>query len=312
MAAEATRTVTQLPGRWADLNSLDDGLALSASGVTHRYGRRGDLSLAAIDLEISGHGVTGLVGPNGAGKSTLIKIWAGLERPVEGSARVAGYDSWRERAKAAQHFGYVPQAPALYRPLTVSEHLTLASLERPNFDAQLARDYLGHLRVPLSASGAELSGGQRAQVSLSIALGTRASVLLLDEPLANLDPLARREFLQLLAAAVVEANSLAVLSSHVVSDIEQACDRLIVLGEGRVLIEGTIKQLVATHYVSESDDVLRGTEESVAAFTRRDGMRAVLVRAPGGVLADRTQEGRRSEATLEDIVVGYLTLGRGA
>jgi ABC-2 type transport system ATP-binding protein len=194
----------------------------------------------------------------------------------------------------------------LYRALTVEEHLRLAGLERPSFDASASRRYLSELRVPLGAKGGELSGGQRAQLTLAIALGTHARVLLLDEPLASLDPLARRDFLAILSRAVAEAGTVAVLASHVVTDIEQSCDRLIVLGQGRVLVEGPIGELVRAHRVRTVGDAGRPGDVPVTAFAARQGA-ATLVRVDDDVPASSLRDDATS---LEDIVVGYLTLGR--
>jgi len=302
------RTTSEPRGMVLEISAAQAAAPLTASGLSHRYCRRRGFALDAVDLRVEHAGITGLVGPNGAGKSTLIKIWAGLERPSGGHARVAGFDPWRERKSAAACLGYVPQVPALYRSLTVDQHLSLAAAERERFDASRSREYLLHLRVPLHAKGAELSGGQRAQVSLALALGTRAQVLLLDEPLASLDPLARREFLQVLTDAVSEMGSVALLSSHVISDIEEACERLIVLGEGRVLVEGLINELLSLHWVASPGAVPDADTVPVATFVGRDRRQHELWRAGAPTVQARSD---RLPATLEDVVVGYLSLGRG-
>ncbi|MCA1570137.1 MAG: ABC transporter ATP-binding protein [Chloroflexi bacterium] len=219
---------------------------LEAHDLAKRY-RRGVWALTGIDLQIPAGGITALVGPNAAGKSTLIKTWVGFERPTRGSVRVAGIDPWQNRAAALDHIGYVPQSPALYDGLTVEDHLDMAVLLRPTFDRNLARERLDQLGIPRAAGARSLSGGQQAQVALAIALGTRADVLLLDEPLASLDPLARREFLHVVTDAVRTDGGTALLSSHIVTDVEQACDRLIVLGVGRVLLQASVTDAVATH-----------------------------------------------------------------
>jgi len=131
----------------------------------------------------------------------------------------------------------VAQSPALYDGLSVDDHLDLAVLLRPEFDRPYARRRLDELGIPGGQGAKSLSGGQQAQVALALALGTRARILLLDEPLASLDPLARREFLHVLVDAVRADGSTALLSSHVITDIEQACDRLLVLGAGRTLLD---------------------------------------------------------------------------
>jgi ABC-2 type transport system ATP-binding protein len=167
--------------------------ALAAHGLVKRYSRRRPPAVGGLDLTIDGAGVTALVGPNGAGKSTLIKAWVGLERPSRGSVAVLGADPQRDRRTAAARVGYVPQTPALYGGLTVADHLSLATSLRPSFDRSLAAARLEELGLPQGVRIGELSGGQQAQVGLALAVGTRAPVLLLDEPLASLDPLARRD-----------------------------------------------------------------------------------------------------------------------
>ena len=205
---------------------------LETHDIGKRYGRR-RWALRHVDIAVPDGSITALVGPNGSGKSTLLKAWVGFERPTEGHLTVDGVDPWRDRGGAIERLGYVPQAPSLYRELTVEEHVTMATTLRPGFDPAVARRRLDDLDIPLTSRADELSGGQQAQVGLALALGVRAPVLLLDEPLASLDPLARREFLHVLIDAVRADGSTALLSSHVITDIEQACDRLLVLGGGR-------------------------------------------------------------------------------
>ena len=221
---------------------------LETIGLGKRYGRR-RWALRDLDLVVEEGSITALVGPNGSGKSTLLKAWVGFERPTIGRLRIHGVDPVRQRAAAIALTGYVPQAPSLYRELTVEDHLAFAVRHRPGFDRALAAGYLDDLSIPLDSRADELSGGQQAQVGLALALGTRAPVLLLDEPLASLDPLARREFLQVLVDAVRAAGSTALLSSHVITDIEQACDSLIVLGGGRALLAVSIAEAIAGHRV---------------------------------------------------------------
>ncbi|MEO7667336.1 MAG: ABC transporter ATP-binding protein, partial [Dehalococcoidia bacterium] len=164
---------------------------LETHDLAKRYGRR-TWALTGIDLAIPQGGITALVGPNAAGKSTLIKTWVGFERPTRGSVAVAGIDPWKDRSAALAHVGYIPQSPALYDALSVDDHLDLAVQLRPGFDRAYARRRLDELGIPGNQGARSLSGGQQAQVALALALGTRAKILLLDEPLASLDPLARR------------------------------------------------------------------------------------------------------------------------
>jgi ABC-2 type transport system ATP-binding protein len=247
--------------------------------------------------------ITALVGPNGAGKSTLMKAWVGFERPTEGSVAVRGIDPWRDRRGAVVQTGYVPQTPSLYRELSADDHLALAQTLRRSFDRAVARRRLEQLGIPLNARPTELSGGQQAQLGLALALGTRAPVLLLDEPLASLDPLARREFLAVLTDAVREDASTAVLSSHIITDVEAVCDRVVGLGNGRKLLDATVVEALAGHVISSSREA--AADRFVAAFDGPAGEPLVLARRETTALG----AGERS-ATLEEVVIGYLAAGR--
>jgi ABC-2 type transport system ATP-binding protein len=287
--------------RWS-IPSGDHVAILETHDIGKRYARRRPWALRHLDLAVLDGSITALVGPNGSGKSTLLKAWVGFERPTEGRLTVAGIDPWRDRGGALTRIGYVPQAPSLYRELTVAEHCAMAAAFRPGFDAGVARKRLDDLSIPLTSRADELSGGQQAQVGLALALGTRAPVLLLDEPLASLDPLARREFLHVLVDAVRADGATALLSSHVITDIEQACDHLLVLAGGRMLLDLSIAGAIAEHRVLHGDG--QGATPSdalIGVFPGPAGERLSLVRAADG-------QGR--EATLEEVVLGHLAAGR--
>ena len=286
--------------------------ALEAIGLTKQYGR-GILALANVSIQVAPGSITALVGPNAAGKSTLIRTWVGFERPTSGLVRVSGIDPAADPADALRHIGYVPQQPALYRELTTADHLDLAAHLRPGFDRAVAERHLDYLAIPLRARATTLSGGQQAQVMLAVALGTRADVLLLDEPLASLDPLARSEFLTVLRTAVRESGSTALLSSHIVTDVEQVCDRLIVLGIGRVLLDEDLARAVAGHGVRRVDafPTAGGSDSArsltvIGQFPTDAGELLTLVRMADGVAV----HGDVRPATLDEVVKGYLSAGR--
>jgi len=287
--------------------------ALETIGLGKRYGLR-RWALRDLDITVEQGTITALVGPNGSGKSTLLKAWVGFERPTAGRLRIHGVDPVRQRGRAIALTGYVPQQPSLYRELTIAEHLEFASVHRPGFDASLARGYLDDLSIPLVSRADQLSGGQQAQVGLALALGSRAPVLLLDEPLASLDPLARREFLHLMVEAVRAAGATALLSSHVITDIEQACDRLIVLGKGHTLLDLSVAEALAHHRVVEGTAPeaieLVGRDAFVGAFPAPAGEPLTLVRVP--VAHDVSTEGPADgrPATLEEVVIGHMAAGR--
>lgn len=275
--------------------------ALLADRLAVRYGRR-TWALNGVSVTV-GHGrTTALIGPNAAGKSTLIRTWLGFERPSRGQALVAGFDPIRQRVDALRLIGYVPQRIRLYRDLTVADHIALAARLRSRFDRTLAGKWLGDMGVPLTSRASSLSGGQSTQVALALALGTRAKILLLDEPLAELDPLARREFMSVLRVAT-ESGTTVLLSSHVVPDIERVCDWVIVLGNGSLLLDTAIGDARGRHRVVPAAEAARSPDAVVAALPDGDGW---LVReaGPGGEVA-----GSRG-ATLEQIVLAYLARGR--
>ncbi len=275
---------------------------LEAAAVSKRYRRSGTWALRDVDLCIDAGTITALVGPNGAGKSTLIRSFLGFEKPTSGVVRVMGIDPQADGKGAIRRIGYVSQSTGLYRGLSVSDHLALARTLRADFDGALASSRLEQLGIPLAQRAGELSGGQQAHVALSIALGTQAPVLLLDEPLASLDPLARREFLYLLTDAVRTEGTTALLSSHIVTDIEQACDHLIVLGVGRVVLDLSVADALATHAVALDDT---STAPIVGGFRDTDGSRLTVVMAAADAPNHRP-------ATLEEVMLAHLAATRAA
>jgi ABC-2 type transport system ATP-binding protein len=284
---------------------------LEAQGFGKRYRRR-TWALRGVDLTVPEGTITALVGPNGSGKSTLIRAWIGFERATEGRLSTGGVDPQRDRKGAVRRVGYVPQSPSLYRDLTISDHIVLAGTLRDEFDGPMAAGYVERLSIPLKAKAGELSGGEQAQVGLALALATRAPILLLDEPLASLDPLARREFLHLMVEAVRASGATALLSSHVITDIEQACDRLIVLGKGHTLLDLSVAEALAHHRIvegtaAEAIEVV-GRDAFVGAFPAPAGEPLTLVRTPVVAAAGTPVIGR--SATLEEVVIGNLAAGR--
>jgi ABC-2 type transport system ATP-binding protein len=284
---------------------------LEAHGYGKRYRRR-TWALRNVDLTVPEGTITALVGPNGSGKSTLIRSWIGFEGATEGRLVTGGIDPQRDRKRAVERVGYVPQSPSLYRDLTIADHIALAETLRTGFDGAMAAGYVERLSIPLRAKASELSGGEQAQVGLALALATRAQILLLDEPLASLDPLARREFLHLMVEAVRAAGATALLSSHVITDIEQACDRLIVLGKGHTLLDLSISEALAHHRIVEAPGVeaarLAGPDAVVGSFPAPAGEPLSLVRV--AVVAPAGDEPLGRPATLEEVVIGHLAAGR--
>jgi ABC-2 type transport system ATP-binding protein len=218
---------------------------IEASGLGKRYGRR--WALADCTLAVPAGRVVGLVGPNGAGKTTLLQLAAGLLAPDSGIIRVLGGRPASTPAQIAQ-VGFVAQDAPVYAGLSVAGHLRMGGWLSPGWDSGLAARRISQLGLDLRQRAGSLSGGQRAQLALTLATAKRPDLLLLDEPVASLDPLARREFLQDLMETVAEQQVSVVLSSHLISDIERVCDYLIVLVASRVRVAGETEELLAAHY----------------------------------------------------------------
>jgi ABC-2 type transport system ATP-binding protein len=260
-------------------------------------------ALQDCNLEIPAGSVTALVGPNGAGKTTLLHLAVGLSEPSAGEVRVLGANPPDVLAR----IGFVAQEHPLYRSFTIAEILRLGRELNPSWDDDAARARIESLGLPLRKKVGALSGGQRAQVALTLALAKQPELLLLDEPVASLDPLARREFLQSLMEAVAETGLTVLLSSHIVADLERVCDHLVILAGGRTQLAGPIEEILATHRLltgprSEAADVARVHEVVRQRHTERQT--TLLVRANGHVY-DASWE--LHELDLEEIVLGYLS-----
>src|SRR3954468_7231254 len=215
---------------------------LRADGLGKRYGRRWALTDCTLEIE-PGH-VTGLVGPNGAGKSTLLNLAVGLLAPTTGTIEVCGGRPAGDPAQLAT-VGFVAQDTPTYATLSVADHLRLGARLNPGWDDAMAQGRIAQLGLDRKQRVGKLSGGQRAQLALTLALAKRPELLVLDEPVASLDPLARREFLQHLMEAVADDGLSVILSSHLVADLERVCDHVVVLAAGRVHLAGDVEQLLA-------------------------------------------------------------------
>jgi ABC-2 type transport system ATP-binding protein len=251
--------------------------------------------------------VSALVGPNGAGKTTLLKILAGLSAPSAGEAAVLGRAPGQS-TEFLNSVGYLAQDVPLYKRLSAGDHLEIGARLNRHWDATAARARLAALKIPLGRPVATLSGGQRAQVGLSLALAKRPRLLLLDEPVAALDPLARREFLTSLTAAVADGDLSVILSSHLLHDLERVCDHLILLAASRTQLVGDIDDVLATHRILVGPRRRIGEVEpglTVIKSTQTARQTRLLVRLSGPVLDPSWEV---TEVGLEDIVVAYMGL----
>jgi ABC-2 type transport system ATP-binding protein len=253
--------------------------------------------------------VTGLVGGNGAGKTTLLRALAGLARPTTGRATVAGREPADDESFLAS-VGYLAQEVPLYRRWTAEDHLAMGAHLNGRWDDAVARDRLLALGIPLDRRVESLSGGMRAQLALALALGKRPEVLLLDEPLAALDPFARHEFMGSLVGAIADHPVTVLLSSHLLPDLERVCDHLVLLDRAETVLCDTIDDLVAAHRVVTAPATARDVlERDHVVVSCQEGRREIsaLVRVDGPVVDPRW---RIDPAGLEEIVLAYL--GRGA
>jgi ABC-2 type transport system ATP-binding protein len=272
---------------------------------THRLGKRYGRTWALRDcsLRIGEGEVVALVGPNGAGKSTLLGLLTGLLEPTEGELRVCDV---RPAGEVRARVAFTAQGHPLYRSFTPADMLRAGRGLNAVWDEAAARERLVALEIPLDRRIGRLSGGQQAQVSLALALAKRPRLLLLDEPLAALDPLARREFMRVLMEVAAERTVTIVLSSHVVSDLERCCDHLVTLHRGRVQVAGAIDDLLENHAVlvgpADAEAALRRAHTVVSATTAGRQLTAMVRRGKGTV----DPVWRVEPVRLEELVLTYL------
>jgi ABC-2 type transport system ATP-binding protein len=228
---------------------------IETQALGKRYGDK--WALADCSLRVPAGCIAGLVGPNGAGKTTLLNMITGMLPPTEGSIAVAGGIPAGGAAQLAK-VGFVAQDAPVYAVMSVADHFNLGAHLNPRWDMDLARDRVGRLGLDLRQKAGKLSGGQRAQLALTMALAKQPSLLVLDEPAAALDPLARREFMTDLAGAAAERGLSVLLSSHLIEDLERACDYLIVLAAGRVQLAGPVPDLLAAHRPATLEQMVLG------------------------------------------------------
>lgn len=280
--------------------------ALRCEGLGKRYGSR--WALRDCTLRVPAGSVTALVGPNGAGKTTLLQLAVGMSAPSVGEIETLGWSARNAAGMVLPRVGFVAQDHPLYRGFTLAEMLKFGQRMNARWDEQLARRRLASLGLELSQRVAKLSGGQQAQVALTLALAKRPELLLLDEPAASLDPLARREFLQALMEAVAEEGLTVVLSSHILADLERVCDHLVILSQAHVVLADSTEEILRSHRLLTGPR--RDVEElaqlhSVVHSSSTERQTTALVRANGHVYDSHW---RVSDVGLEQVVLAYLAL----
>ncbi|MEU9405224.1 ABC transporter ATP-binding protein [Streptomyces sp. NPDC048281] len=273
--------------------------AIAASALGKRFGRRGGWALRECAFRLPAGRVCAVVGPNGAGKSTLLALAAGLLGPTEGELTVLGTTP----AEARGRVGYVAQDKPLYPQLTIAETLAMgADLNPGRWDAATAEQVVAGGDLDPKSRVRTLSGGQRTRVALALALGKRPELLLLDEPMADLDPLARHELMGTLMVEAAQHGTTIAMSSHVVAELEDSCDHLLLVGGGRVRLAGEIDDLLAAHTrvaaPAEAD-----LDPHTVVDSRTTGRQlSALVRPAGPLPADW----RTDAPSLEELVLAHL------
>ena len=241
-------------------------MVIDAAGVGVRFGRR--WALRDCTVTIAEGSVVALVGPNGAGKTTLLHVLAGLRRPDEGQVRIAGGDPATDLAVLGR-VGLMAQNAPVYASFSVSDLLNFGASMNPRWDDATATGRVEAAGIPLRQKCGTLSGGQRAQLALAIALGKQPDVLLLDEPLASLDPLARTEFLTALTEWSGGRGASVVLSSHLIGDVERLCESLVLVAGGRIQLAGRVDDIIAAHTSASGDGRSASLDDVVVDHLRR-------------------------------------------
>jgi ABC-2 type transport system ATP-binding protein len=277
--------------------------AVAARGLGKQYGRH--WALSDCTFSIPAGLVVGLVGPNGAGKSTLIGLMTGMLGPTTGSIEVLGEPALN-RPRQLARIGYVAQSTPVYGSLSVADHLRFGARTNPGWDAALAAQRIGDLGLDPRKKAGKLSGGQQAQLALTLGLAKRPELLILDEPIASLDPLARHEFLQSLMAAAADRELSIIMSSHLIGDLEDVCDYLVVLVGSKVVLDGPVTDLVASHHLvtgARRDASLLPPGVQVITQSHTDRQSTFLVRSTVPVIdPDLAAE----PVDLEQLVLAYM------
>lgn len=285
-------------------------LAVETHGLTKRFGSKvavGDCSIAVPEGRVSA-----LIGPNGAGKTTLLRMLCGLTRPSAGSTSVLGKTPEHNDASFLAEVGFLAQDTPLYRRMTAEDHIAIGARVNARWDADSVRTRMRYLGIPLDQPVGTLSGGQRTQVALGLTLAKRPRLLLLDEPVAALDPLARRQFLTALTEAVAEGDLTVVMSSHLVHDLERVSDHLILVAASQVQVCADIEEVLANHNVligpRRDTAALRRTHH-VVQVTNTPRQTTALVRLNGPLI---DPSWKIAEPDLEELILAYMGEHAGA
>jgi ABC-2 type transport system ATP-binding protein len=276
---------------------------IEANGLGKRYGSTRALRECSLAIP-EGH-VAALVGPNGAGKSTLLNLAVGLSAPSEGGLTVLGGRPPGSPA-ALDGIAFVAQDTPLYKNFSARDMLHLTHNLNRHFDRDYAEARLAELGIPLTRKAGRLSGGQQAQLALSLALARHPRLLVLDEPVAMLDPIARHDFMATVLTAAVDDGVSVLLSSHVLAELERVADYLIVLSQGRVQVAGEVDDLLASHrvFTGPAAEAATHSEWPVVHVRQGDVQAHLLVRVTGD---DPVPPGWEAHPVgLEELALAYL------
>lgn len=285
--------------------------AIETFDLGRQYGKQWALQGCTFSLLVGR--IAGLVGPNGAGKTTLMHMLVGLLTPTRGTAKIFGLSPEKQLDRVLSEVGFVGQDHPLYRTFTVYEMLRFGKELNPRWDEPLALKHINELDIPLDRPTGKLSGGQQAQVALLLALAKHPSLLILDEPLASLDPLARHQFMQILMDSAAKDGQTILISSHQITDLERICDSLVLLSQSRLLLAGDLEELLEAHrWITcppEAADRFANiypvikiiqTNRSSRLLVKLDGQRDI---SNSGCIMENV--------SLEELVLVYLSLSKG-
>ena len=277
---------------------------IETNGLGKQYGRK--WALQDCTLTIPEGKVVGLVGPNGAGKTTLLQLAMGLLAPSAGAITVLGGRP-DDGPSQLDKVGFVAQDTPTYAGLSIAKHLRMGAYLNANWDNEVAEGRIDQLGLDRRQKAGSLSGGQRAQLALTLAVAKRPEILLLDEPVASLDPLARREFLQGLMEIVAKHGVSVVLSSHLIADLERVCDYLVILVSSHVRLAGEVTDLLAAHHRLSGprrDPRSLPANQEVIEESHTDKQSTFLVRTSELILDPAWSV---KPVTLDDLVLAYLS-----
>jgi ABC-2 type transport system ATP-binding protein len=280
--------------------------AVNTTGLGKRYGSFWALKDCSISVPVGS--VSALVGPNGAGKTTLLKLLIGLSSPNVGTSTVLGKKPTQSKDFIAE-VGYLAQEIPLYKQFNTNDHIAMGARLNERWDESLIRKRIRELGIPFDLAVGKLSGGQRAQVALALALAKKPKILLLDEPVAALDPLARVDFLSSLAQAVADAEGdlTVIMSSHLLSDLERICDHIIILAAGKTQVCDGIENVLKTHKLligSRQDMPSTQTNYTIVQETHSSRQTTLVVRQGSGKINE--PHFKVHDANIEDVILAYM------